>query len=893
MPSGGWRAIGAQSSLTLGEVPAVASALDLSSHLLMPKQTSRRLLTGIMQGNNLLTLQCNIFSESPMNKKNSAIAPLRIALLPAALLLALASTGVAAQDTGAPSADNAKKLQTVIVTGTRADNRTESSSLTPIDVVSAKVLQQTGTNDLPTALARIIPSLNFPRPAAADTADTQRPAQLRGLSPDQVLVLVNGKRWHPGAILLNNGVIGRGSQPVDLNTIPISAIDHIEVLRDGASAEYGSDAIAGVINIILKQGAKGGDVEVDGGQYSAGDGRQWQGSANFGIPLSGDKGWLRIAVQNGNEDYTNRAGPDNRAGFAGLGVNYRQGDPEVRDTNLMLNSQYDITPDVQFYAFGHYGRRQSTSPAFFRYGTNSPSPNNPLIGGIYPDGFLPLEHADSTDQSLVAGLRGKISGWRWDLSGNYGGNRVSYETRHSLNYAYLNDFGTTPTVFDDGILKAAQQSLDLDVAKDVSVGWLPNSVTVAFGAQYLRQTYGIDAGALPSWYTGTSGVSGGAQGFAGWQPANAVNAARHDVAEYLDLETNLTDRLGTSLAVRHENYSDFGSTTSGALAARFDFTDTFAIRGSASTGFRAPSLGQEYFSQISSLYYAAGSLPGLPAGIYNRGLVPVGSQIAQLLGAEALKPEKSRNLTLGTVWSPTDALTLSLDLYQIRIEDRIALSGAISTTTPAVVSYLAANGVTDLGYSSVNYFTNAADTRTRGVDFVGSYLADFGNAGTLATTLSANYNQNTVTGVKANPAVLNNLGVDFVRLNRQDIKGYLANSSPRSKLILNEQYNVGNWGVTGTLTRYGSYTSYVSSLASYDAATGVVDQTFDPKWILDLAVNYHLDHWMFTVGADDALDTYPNKNIPNNTNHGTLPYSTFSPFGYNGAYVYGKIRYSW
>ena len=813
------------------------------------------------------------------------------AVLSTAILFALAGTA-SAQDANQATPAKAETLSTVIVTGTRSEARTVSSSLTPIDVVPFKVLLQTGTTDLPTALARLIPSLNFPRPAAADTADTQRPAQMRGLSPDQVLVLVDGKRWHQGAILLNNGVIGRGSQPVDLNTIPMSAIDHIEVLRDGASAQYGSDAIAGVINIILKKGAKGGDVQITGGQYSAGDGRQWQGSANFGIPLGNDKGWLRVTAENGNQDHTNRAGPDNRPGFPGLGVNFRQGDPDVRDSNILLNTQYDVTPGVQFYAFGHFGRRQSTSPAFFRYGTNSPKPNNPLIGQVYPDGFLPLEHADSTDQSLVAGLRGKVAGWRWDLSGNYGRNRVSYETRNSLNYAFLNDFGSTPSVFDDGILKAAQQSVDLDIAKDVETGWLPNAVTVAFGAQYLRQTYGIDAGALPSWYVGTSGTSGGAQGFAGWQPVNAVSASRQDVAEYLDLETNLTDRFGASAAVRHEHYNDFGNTTSGALAGRFDFTDTFALRGSVSTGFRAPSLGQEYFSQTSSLFMAAGNSVGLPAGIYNAGLVPVGSQIAKLLGSEPLQPEKSTNYTFGAVWNPGN-WNLSLDLYQINIRDRISLSGAIATTGPTVVDYLAANGVSDLNFRSIDYFTNAADTRTRGVDLVATYVADLGNAGTLSSTLSANYNQNLVTSVKPNPAVLTNLGVNFVRLTRQDIKGYLANSAPRSKLVLNEMYNVGNWGFTGVLTRYGRYTNYVSSLAAYNVATGVVDQTFDPKWVLDLAANYTLDKWTFTLGVDNAFDTYPDLNIPNNSNNGTLKYSTFSPFGYNGAYAYGKVRYSW
>ncbi|HEY1589618.1 MAG TPA: TonB-dependent receptor, partial [Rhodanobacter sp.] len=585
-----------------------------------------------------------------MSKRFQTILP---ASLAAAVLFALASSASAqdATPSSTPAAPTkTKDLSAVIVTGTRASDRTESSSLTPIDVVSAKVLQQTGTNDLPTALARIIPSLNFPRPAAADTADTQRPAQLRGLSPDQVLVLVDGKRWHAGAMVLTNGVLGRGAQAVDLNTIPVDAIDHIEVLRDGASAQYGSDAIAGVINIILKKGAQGGDVQVTGGQYSAGDGRQWQGSANFGIPLAGDKGWIRFTLQDGNEDYTNRARPDNRSpAWEALGVNYRQGDPAVHDKNLFINSQYDITPDVQFYAFGHYGHRDSTSPAFFRYGTNAPTPNNALIGEVYPDGFLPLENANSTDQALVAGFRGTLDGWRWDLSGNYGGNRVSYQTQNSLNYAYLNDFGSTPTSFHDGILRAAQQAVDLDIAKDVSASWLPNPVTVAFGAEYLRQTYEIDAGSLPSWYVGTSGVSGGAQGFAGWQPVNAVDASRQDVAEYLDLETNLTDKLGVSAAVRHEHYNDFGNTTSGSLAGRFDFTDTFALRASVSTGFRAPSLGQQYFSQTSSLFYATGNSAGLPAGIYNSGLVSVNSPIAQLLGAQALKPEKSENFTLGAV----------------------------------------------------------------------------------------------------------------------------------------------------------------------------------------------------------------------------------------------------
>jgi len=798
----------------------------------------------------------------------------------AALALLTSISSLHAQDANAPAPESAKKLGTVIVTGTRADNRTESSSLTPIDVVSAETLKQTGTTELTTALARIIPSLTFPRPSAADTADSQRPAQLRGLSPDQVLVLVDGKRWHPGAILLTNGVLGRGSQAVDLNTIPMGAIDHIEVLRDGASAQYGSDAIAGVINIVLKKGAQGGDVEVTGGQYSAGDGRQWQGSANFGIPLNNDKGWIRFTLQDGNQDYTNRAEPNRTRPWEG--TTQRYGDPAVKDHNLFLNAQYDLTPGVQLYAFGHYSNRDTTSPAFFRNLANSNS-----VPSLYPNGYLPLEHADSTDQSLVVGIRGKTAGgWRWDVSGNYGGNRVSYATENSVNRAFLHDFGYSPTEFHDGILHATQQSFDVDIAKELSTSWLPNPVTLAFGAEYLRQTYKIEAGDPASWYTGTSGVSGGAQGFGGYQPTDAGSYSRHDVAEYVSVETNLTDRFGTSLALRHEDYTDFGNTTSGALAGRFDFTDRFAIRGSATTGFRAPSLAQQHYSYTSSLYYGAGNSLQLPPGIYNTGLVPVNSQVGQLLGAESLEPEKSRNFTLGLVWNPLDALNLSLDVYQIKVNNRITLSSNLATTSPTVRAYLAANGITSTNYSGIAYFTNAVDTRTRGADLVASYLSDFGTSGTLQSTLSYNYNKNKVTDIKANPAILDQLGVNLKRIDRRDQYGLLADTTPRSKLILNEVYGVGHWGFNGTLTRYGSFVSYNSTTAS-------LDQTFGAKWILDLAVNYNLDRWTFTLGGDNVLNTYPDKVIHANDNNGTLPYSVFSPFGFNGAYVYGKVAYRW
>lgn len=800
------------------------------------------------------------------------------------------TTAVQAQNTPPAttrSSNKAQNLQAVIVTGTRARNRTDSTSLSPIDVVPASALQSTGTTELSTALARLIPSLNFPRPSATDTTDSQRPVQLRGLAPDEVLVLVDGKRWHTSSMVNVDGTIGRGSAPVDLNTIPLSAIDHIEVLRDGASAQYGSDAIAGVINIILKHGAQGGTLELDGGRYQRGGGKQWLGSASFGIPLNGDKGWLRLSVDDGHQDPTNHGGIDVR--YPQLGEKQVFGDPTVSQHNLFLNAQYDLSDHIQFYAFGSYHGRNAISDELYRNPYGYPSSVKPLLAALYPAGYQPLLQARSIDQALVAGVRGTTSGgWRWDVSANYGGNRVSLDTIDTANYAFLHDFGYTPTHFFDGIVSSAQQIADVDIAKDFNLSWLPNAVTLAFGAEYQRNTYQINAGDPSSYYVGTSGVSGGAQGFGGYSPVNAGSWSRSDVAQYVSLETNLTDKLGASFAVRHEDYNDFGNTVSGALAARYDFTDRFALRGSVSTGFRAPSLAQEDYSQIGSLYLTPSNAgPGVTPGIYQTGLLPVSNPVAQLLGAQSLRPERSHNYTVGAVFNPIDPLTLTLDIYQIQIYNRIVLSSTLSgLNSPSVVDYLAAHGITNVSYSSAQYFTNAVDTRTQGGDLVASYRSDFGNEGVLDTTLSYNYNRTQVMGVAPNPAQLEALGLHLQRVTYRDIKGLLANSTPRSKLILNENYALGHWAFNGNLTRYGSFTAYSNS-------TYLLNQSFSPQWVLDLAGSYTLDNWTFTLGMDNVTNSYPDKVIAANNNNGTIPYSEFSPAGFNGRYYYTKVIYHW
>lgn len=784
------------------------------------------------------------------------------------------------------TADQTTDLSNVIVTGTRTGNRTESASLTPIDVIPARILKQSGTQDTLRALERTVPSLDLPSPTDTDTSVFQRAFALRGLSPDQTLVLVNGKRWHPGAILLVAGEVGQGSQGVDLNTIPMSAIDHIEVLRDGASAQYGSDALAGVINIILKDGAEGGDVQLSGGMYSTGDGGQWQGSTNFGIPLGNDKGWLRFSAQVGRQHATSRSEPDRRPGFTHLGPKFEFGVTPFQDRNVFVNMQYDFTPEVQFYAFGHWGQRIGEPRGYYRYGTDTPSPASSLMAELYPDGggFLPKERGNSTDRTFNFGLRGQTTaGWRWDVGAGYGQNRVSYRTWNSINFAFYDDFGYSPRDMLDGIMKASQSTLDVDLSKAIGNDW-----TLSFGAQYMRQENRLSAGDMASWYVSTtSDQSGGAQGFSGWGPADAYSAARHNVAEYVQLEGNVTDRLSTSIAARHENYSDFGTTTSGAISGRFDFTSTFALRGTVSTGFRAPGIAQQFYSDTASSNILPGNSFGLDPGLYLTGMVPVDHPLARLLGSEPLKPEKSRSVTLGMVWNFGRAFTTSVDVYDIVVRNRIAPSSSISLIEPSVRDYLADNGVAQPEYVGVSYFTNAGDLHVQGIDWVSTLNKDFDNGGSLMSTLSFGYHKNDVRNIRPNPAVLDALGdVGFQRLNRSQIKGILADEMPRSKVVWTNTFDIGHWGFTGTATRYGTITSYSST--SYRNDIVVPD-----KWLLDLAVNYHWDRWRFTLGSDNVFNTYP-KRLPEGFDvHGSMPYPANSPFGAVGALVYGKVAYSW
>ena len=796
-----------------------------------------------------------------MRTRHHTTLPFPRTALAASLIAALGLPMLAqAQDAAADG-----ELQSVVVTGTYAKNRRTADSESPIDVISARELKSTGSTELATVLARLLPSVNFPRPSGADASDAVRPAQLRGLSPDQTLVLVNGKRRHTSAVVNVNGTDGRGSAPVDLNAIPLEAIDHIEVLRDGAAAQYGSDAIAGVINIILKKGPDGGEVEAGYGEYQKHDGRSrdLRGSTGFAL---GNDGWVRIALEAEDNDPTNRAGPDFRNPKEPLygHVNQRFGDPESRPRALFVNGQYDINDNVEWYAFADVSQRYTSAAATWRTAFNGTALRTPL----FPDGFLPLEDSTSTDTSLVTGLRGEAAGWRWDASLNYGSNEFKLDLDNTVNQ----DLGAlSPTHFYDGKLTNTEELFNFDVARDYAVAAFSGPLTVALGVEARHEEYKIGAGE-PDSYSGT-----GAQGFSGFRPVNAGSNSRHSESIYLNLEQEFTKQFSASGALRHERYSDFGSTTSAKGSARYAFNDAISLRGTASTGFRAPSLAQQFYT-ITTTNFSVVNGVNTPI---ETGTFAVGSAAATALGAEPLKAEKAHNYSLGLQLAPLRNWTTTVDAYRIDIDNRIALSANMTLST-ALKNSLAAQGIL---VGAGRYFTNAIDTRTTGVDVVSTYRWDLQERGRFDFTAAYNHNNNEVERVAANPALLTANGLTLI--DRQTINRMTV-GSPRDKFSLATDYTLGRWNGHATVTRYGSFT-----VPQNDAT---LDQTYDPQWVLDLSGSVKLaKNWKLTAGIDNVSNRYPAQvtSAGNLNNNGINPYSGFAPNGFNGRYYYGKATYSW
>ncbi len=784
-----------------------------------------------------------------------------------AVLLVLASGNSLAQSQQAPTT-----LDNIIVTGTRIADRTVAESQSPIDIIAPEALQATGASDLASALGKLLPSLNFPRPAINDGNDALRPATLRGLSPDAVLVLLDGKRYHTTSLVNYNPSVGRGSAPADLNSIPMSAIARIEVLRDGASAQYGSDAIAGVINIVLKHGAKAGSnsVSVSGGIMDKGDGAQNGIDGSYGLAFGGAPGgeapgWVRVSWNYLNAMNTNRAeNTDKATTLAGAanpsGVPYeRYGDPALKTYQGLVNFGYALTPHVDLYGYANVSRREVLSNGYYRAWDNS----DRNVPAVYPNGFLPQIYNPSNDRAAVLGVKGSTdSGWTWDVSADYGKNDVTFDLRNTINTNLYWSTGASPTRFNAGGFRNEQNALNADFSKSLDWG-LAYPVNLAFGAEYRQDKYAVLAGSPTSIYFDPNAINpdtgapypGGSQVFPGLSPTVAGQFQRHSKAVYADLEADLSERLSGGVAARYEDYSDAGTTRSGKLSARYQLNDAFAVRGTISNGFRAPSLAQQNYASVVTL-----PVDGVLSQI---GTYRTSDPVAIALGAKPLSPEKSTNYSIGAVWQPGGGFNSTLDLYQIRIWDQILYSDQISLAVP-------------IGQvSAAQFFVNGATTRTRGVDWVSNYLLDLDRAGTLNLSFSANYNKIEILEI-SDP--------NFGRASQ----GLLTDATPRTKYVLSGDWSLAGWTLHGDATRYGAITR------RGDDADGSQDQAFAARWLLNLSTSYAWRDLTFTVGADNVTNQYPTRTALNNIyddRPNGLQYSPLSPFGFNGRYWYGRVSY--
>ncbi|RYZ74044.1 MAG: TonB-dependent receptor [Lysobacteraceae bacterium] len=788
--------------------------------------------------------------------------------LSVAVFLALAAAPLLAQ--AQQPAKDPTTLDTLIVTGTRVTDRTVAESASPIDIISPETLEATGTTELATALSRSIPSLNFPRPAITDGTDAVRPAQLRGLAPDQVLVLVNGKRYHTTALINLNGSQGRGSSPADLNTIPIAAVERIEVLRDGASAQYGSDAIAGVINVVLKGSGEGGSVSARYGQYSAGDGEQYQLSGDAGFKL-GESGAIHLAAQAGHQDQTDRAKP-----FQGR-VEQRYGDPDIDQGAFSYNGQYSPTDYLTFYSYGLLSKREVLSNGYFRFGGDNR--NRPEI---YPDGFLPQIYNESEDVSWVGGFKSSTAGGtQIDISYNYGQNNLRFEVLNSLN----NSLGlASPTEFYAGTLETTQNVLNADFSKALEVG-LAYPLALAYGAEWRGEKFNESQGELASYANGgipsaNGSLLPGAQVFSGFKPSDAGYFDRHSYSGYIDLEADLSDKFSVGLAGRYESYSDFGDTSTGKLSLRYAFSPAIALRATASTGFRAPSLQQQYFQSIATNFINVTQPGGTVAAVpFEIGTFRTDNPAAIALGAEPLQAEESKNLGLGLVLQPAEGLYLTVDAYRIDIDDRIVLSENL--TSAPVRNYLQANGFPGIGGG--RYFTNAIDTKTTGIDLVGTYRLGL-DSGNVDLTAGYNYNKTEIRRIADNPDALEAIDPLAVRIGRAEI-GRITKGSPQDKFFLGATWSPGNWVLNAATTRWGEFATF--------GTTAAADQVYGAEWTLDLSATYKVDKWSFTLGGDNVLDEYPDQSLAGAGTRTYLPYATNSPFGFNGAFMYANLSYKW
>ncbi|WP_038489996.1 TonB-dependent receptor plug domain-containing protein [Janthinobacterium agaricidamnosum] len=785
-----------------------------------------------------------------------------------AVLLSLYGTVVLTPAAYAQSVNGAAAaeapLQTINVVGSRRATSSATDTMVPVDVIPlSKVAEQGGQFDLGQSLQYISPSFNSTRQSGADGADLIDSAALRGLGSDQTLVLVNGKRRHTTALVNLFGARNRGNTGTDMNAIPMLAIKDVQVLRDGAAAQYGSDAIAGVIDIGLKK-SLGCEAVAGYSQYSAGDGKNYLTSAYCGIAL-GDKGVIAITGE-----YLDR-GRSNRADADSLRI---IGDTQSKNKTLYVNGDYPTSATGKLYFTAGTQTRDASSAAFGRDGIGSDDIPSRNAAAMYPNGFVPFINADIDDHYGTIGHRGKIGEWNTDFSQTYGYNEMRYNISNTLNASIANQDllnggkGVSASRYDAGGFSFQQLTSNADFSRyydDIFKG-----LNLAFGAEYRSEEYKIMAGE-PGSYIDADGVgiggNAGSQGFPGFQPGDATKAKRHSIAAYVDVEADFTERFKTQAALRYEKFSDFGSTVTGKLAASYRAAEQVLLRGSASTGFRAPSLQQIYFSSTFTDF-----IGGVPTDVV---LAPNGGAVANAAGIPKLKEEKSTSFTLGTTWTPSQAISVTADLYRIKIKDRIVLSGRFDADNyPDLGARLA-----QLGVGQAQFFVNSIDTKTQGLDLTGSHKTSIGS-GKLTSFLALNLSKTEVTNIKAPPSLK---GYEDVLLSERE-RLFIEQGGPRAKATLGFDYAAGALETDFKIIHFGPQTLGTFS----GTANGVPNAHYQAKTSADLSFTYSINkNTKLTFGGSNIFNVKPTGQNPDETDNG-FKYESVQ-FGLNGASYFGRL----
>jgi len=784
----------------------------------------------------------------------------------------------------------------VVVIGSRRADRTIGNSTTPIDVFSGETLVRQGASNLNDVLRNEIVSFNVPKFVAQDGAAFIRPFTLRGLPPDQTLVLINGKRRHRSALVqITNQPLASGAQGADIQAIPSIAVGQVEVLRDGAAAQYGSDAIAGVIDFRLKRAPRGFEFAVRGGQFYEGDGDDYQVQANGGLPLTA-KGFVNISGEYVRSKPTSRGAqrPDAQAlidaGVPGVKVPaQRWGNIDTEAVKLFYNAELPASDRVRVYSFGNFMRADGNSEFFYRSPvarqdifrsvplTAQPGGPRFTFASIYPGGFTPTFGTVIKDRSVDAGVGGTMGpGFRYDFSGGAGQSDLDYRISNTVNAS----FGPqSPTAFDLGTIQQREVRLNADFVSPVKIKAFAAPLNVAYGVEWRNEIFEIQPGEPASWQAGPFarvldpdngqrfGLAVGASGFPGYSDQTAGEFSRSNWAVYTDLETDLLARLSVGTAVRFEDFSDFGRTFNWKVSSRLEFSKRVSVRGSVNTGFRAPTPGQSNISEVAT------NIDPQTGGLLLVATLRPTNPISQFYGARALTPEESFNWGGGLVLNILDGYTVTFDYFNIRVDDRIALTSRIPITA-ADRAAIIAGGADPGDFQSARFLNNFFDSRTRGVDLVLTKNWSL-SVSTLDFTAAANHTRNDVRNVRDVRAV--------DRERRLEISEF----NPQTRGHVNVNYEHGPWGALAGVNYYGDWTDAVPNAAPTPIS---FDQTFPARWLVNLEATRRIaEKLTLAVGAENAFSAYPEKDARLSQINNGIVYPQFSPFGFNGGFWYVRV----